>query len=73
MWKSKSKLLVPDMLLTTTVGSFPKPAYLVKARNEFASGELSQEELTQLEKKATEECIHPLLRGTLTPQLMTYI
>ncbi len=45
------------MLLTTTVGSFPKPAYLVKARNEFASGELSQEELTQLEKKATEECI----------------
>jgi len=46
------------MLLTTTVGSFPKPAYLVKARNEFASGKLSQEELTQLEKKATEECIH---------------
>jgi len=45
------------MLLTTTVGSFPKPAYLVKARNEFASGKLSGEELTQLEKKATEECI----------------
>ena len=45
------------MLLTTTVGSFPKPAYLVKARNEFASGKLSQEELAQLEKKATEECI----------------
>lgn len=52
-----SKLLVPDMLLTTTVGSFPKPAYLVKARNEFASGKLSGEELTQLERKATEECI----------------
>ncbi len=45
------------MLLTTTVGSFPKPTYLVKARNEFASGKLSQEELTHLEKKATEECI----------------
>lgn len=45
------------MLLTTTVGSFPKPAYLVKARNEFASGKLSGEELTQLERKATEECI----------------
>ena len=45
------------MLLTTTVGSFPKPAYLIKARNEFASGKISQEELTQLEKKATEECI----------------
>jgi 5-methyltetrahydropteroyltriglutamate--homocysteine methyltransferase len=45
------------MLLTTTVGSFPKPDYLVKARNEFASGKISQEELSQLEKKATEECV----------------
>ncbi|UCB52110.1 MAG: methionine synthase [Candidatus Zixiibacteriota bacterium] len=45
------------MLLTATVGSFPKPDYLVKARNEFASGKLSKEELTQSEKKATEECI----------------
>ena len=45
------------MLLTTTVGSFPKPDYLFKARNEFASGKLSEGKLTQLEKKATEECI----------------
>ena len=45
------------MLLTTTVGSFPKPDYLVKARSDFASGKLSEGELTQLEKKATEECI----------------
>lgn len=45
------------MLQTTTVGSFPKPAYLVKARNEFASGKLPQEELTRLERQATEECI----------------
>lgn len=45
------------MLLTTTVGSFPKPAYLVKARKQFASGKLSEGELTQLEKKATEECV----------------
>ncbi|MGB7061891.1 MAG: methionine synthase [Candidatus Zixiibacteriota bacterium] len=45
------------MLLTTTVGSFPKPDYLVKARKQFASGKLSEGELTQLEKKATEECI----------------
>jgi 5-methyltetrahydropteroyltriglutamate--homocysteine methyltransferase len=45
------------MLLTTTVGSFPKPGYLVKARQKFASKEISQEELTQLERKATEECI----------------
>lgn len=43
--------------MTTTVGSFPKPDYLVKARSDFASGKISQEELTQLEKKATEECI----------------
>jgi 5-methyltetrahydropteroyltriglutamate--homocysteine methyltransferase len=45
------------MLQTTTVGSFPKPDYLVKARQKFASKEISCEELTQLEKKATEECI----------------
>jgi 5-methyltetrahydropteroyltriglutamate--homocysteine methyltransferase len=45
------------MLLTTTVGSFPKPAYLVKARNEYASGKISEETLSQLERKATEECI----------------
>lgn len=43
--------------MTTTVGSFPKPDYLVKARSDFASGKLSEGELTQLEKKATEECI----------------
>ncbi|MGB8656224.1 MAG: methionine synthase [Candidatus Zixiibacteriota bacterium] len=45
------------MLLTTTVGSFPKPSYLVKARNDFAAGKLSEEELSRLEKRATEECI----------------
>jgi 5-methyltetrahydropteroyltriglutamate--homocysteine methyltransferase len=45
------------MLLTTTVGSFPKPDYLVRARNEFASGKLSKDELIRLEKKATGDCI----------------
>jgi len=45
------------MLLTTTVGSFPKPDYLIKVRNEFASGKVSKEDLTQSEKKATEQCI----------------
>lgn len=45
------------MLLTTTVGSFPKPAYLVKARNDFASGKIIPEVLSQLERQATEECI----------------
>jgi 5-methyltetrahydropteroyltriglutamate--homocysteine methyltransferase len=46
-----------DMLLTTTVGSFPKPVYLVKARSEFASGKISRRELFYLERKATGECI----------------
>jgi 5-methyltetrahydropteroyltriglutamate--homocysteine methyltransferase len=45
------------MLQTTTVGSFPKPAYLVKARNDFAAGRITPEELSRLEKEATEECI----------------
>jgi 5-methyltetrahydropteroyltriglutamate--homocysteine methyltransferase len=40
------------------VGSFPKPDYLVKARQKFFSEEISCEELTRHEKKATEECIH---------------
>ena len=35
-------------LLTTTVGSFPKPPYLQKARNQFASGKLSREKLSAL-------------------------
>jgi 5-methyltetrahydropteroyltriglutamate--homocysteine methyltransferase len=45
------------MLLTTTVGSFPKPDYLVKARNLFGQKRISQEELKQLERKATQEVI----------------
>ncbi len=45
------------MLPTTTVGSFPKPSYLIRARNDYAKGKLSQEELTELERKATRECI----------------
>lgn len=45
------------MLLTTTVGSFPKPAYLVRARNKFARGEIGREELLELEKQATRDVI----------------
>ncbi len=45
------------MLLTTAVGSFPKPAYLTKARNEFSSGKTTREALSQLERQATEEWI----------------
>ncbi len=45
------------MLLTTTVGSFPKPDYLIKARNLFSRKKISQEELKELEKKAIREVI----------------
>lgn len=45
------------MLRTTTVGSFPKPDYLVKARARFAKGELSRAALRELELQATAECI----------------
>ncbi len=44
-------------LLTTTVGSFPKPDYLQRARSQFAAGKLSAEELEDLERKATREVI----------------
>ena len=46
-----------DVLLTTTVGSFGKPDYLQKARNANARGKVSTSELTDLERKATEEWI----------------
>jgi 5-methyltetrahydropteroyltriglutamate--homocysteine methyltransferase len=38
---------------TTSVGSFPKPDYLVKARADFGKGNLSKEQLAELERKAT--------------------
>ena len=44
-------------LITTTVGSFPKPPYLQKARNQFSAGKLPLEELRELEQKATREVI----------------
>jgi 5-methyltetrahydropteroyltriglutamate--homocysteine methyltransferase len=46
-----------QVLLTTTVGSFGKPDYLQKARNANARGKLGESELTELERKATEEWI----------------
>ena len=45
------------VLLTTTVGSFGKPDYLQKARNANARGKLGEGELTELERKATEEWV----------------
>lgn len=38
---------------TTSVGSFPKPENLKKARAAFQKGAISQEELTRLERQAT--------------------
>ena len=44
-------------LLTTSVGSFPKPDYLLSARAKAARGEMGPEELQSLERKATEHWI----------------
>ena len=44
-------------LWTTSVGSFPKPDYILKARSQFARKEISREDLHKLEEKATREWI----------------
>jgi 5-methyltetrahydropteroyltriglutamate--homocysteine methyltransferase len=44
-------------LLTTSVGSFPKPPYLTKARTQHAKGEIPDEALRALEERATKEWI----------------
>lgn len=41
------------MFPTTSVGSFPKPDYLTRARADFNKGKITREELTELERKAT--------------------
>jgi 5-methyltetrahydropteroyltriglutamate--homocysteine methyltransferase len=48
---------VSNLLLTTSVGSFPKPAYVQQARNQYAAGRLSREELAEVERRATREVI----------------
>lgn len=45
------------MLETTSVGSFPKPPYLMKARGQHARGQITDAELRVLERQATEEWI----------------
>jgi len=45
------------ILPTTTVGSFPKPNYLLKARTQYSRGKLSKDDLWELEKRATQEVI----------------
>ncbi|MGH9406053.1 MAG: hypothetical protein ACRD3D_09505 [Terriglobia bacterium] len=42
------------LLPTTSVGSLPKPEYLVKARADLTQGETGAAELEQAEKHATE-------------------
>ncbi len=45
------------LLLTTSVGSFPKPEYLIRARSLHAKNQISREELRELERTATREVI----------------
>jgi 5-methyltetrahydropteroyltriglutamate--homocysteine methyltransferase len=45
------------MLLTTSVGSLPKPEYLTKARSQARKGELDPKSLRALEEQATREWI----------------
>ncbi len=44
-------------LLTTTVGSFPKPEYLKRARAAFVAGRIDGAKLDKLTRQATVECI----------------
>jgi 5-methyltetrahydropteroyltriglutamate--homocysteine methyltransferase len=55
MSREKLKKLGVELPLfpTTSVGSFPKPAYLVMARADFGKGKISKEQLAEMERKAT--------------------
>lgn len=46
------------ILPTTSVGSFPKPDYLKRARTQSYKGEIRERKLRELEEKATKEWIH---------------
>jgi 5-methyltetrahydropteroyltriglutamate--homocysteine methyltransferase len=50
-------MTMPRGLWTTTVGSFPKPPRLEKARQQHARGELKAEELEAMEREETVEVI----------------
>ncbi len=45
------------LLPTTAVGSYPKPSYLLEARRKYLRKQIAKDELTALERKATEEWI----------------
>ena len=49
--------MADPVLLTTSVGSFPKPDYITKARAEASRGKMPRSELQGLEQRATEEWI----------------
>lgn len=49
--------MLETILPTTTVGSFPKPPYLLEARRKFLRNQISREELAELERQATKEWI----------------
>jgi 5-methyltetrahydropteroyltriglutamate--homocysteine methyltransferase len=51
--KLKSLGLNLPLFPTTSVGSFPKPDYLTKARIEFSKGKITADQLHELERKAT--------------------
>lgn len=55
MSRSKLRQLGLDLPLlpTTSVGSLPKPAYLLKARSDFAQRKIQIEELKDAERRAT--------------------
>ena len=46
------------VLPTTSVGSFPKPEYLKKARSQALRGQIKDRKLRELEERATREWIH---------------
>lgn len=45
------------LLPTTSVGSFPKPPYLAKARSDLKNGKVTEADLIELETRATKEWI----------------
>lgn len=44
-------------LRTTQVGSLPKPDYILSARGRYARGDISREDLRELERRATREWV----------------
>ncbi|MBI3291988.1 MAG: methionine synthase [Elusimicrobia bacterium] len=49
--------MTTPLLPTTTVGSFPKPEYLLTARTQYARGQITRDQLKRLEQQATTEWI----------------